>query len=54
MGKWESFENQNFEKDIYKMEFEKTFSESDKKKSKNVIWPKVAKQTMQQGYGNRW
>ena len=40
MGKLESFENQNFEKDIYKMEFEKTFSKSNKKKSKNVTWPK--------------
>ena len=54
MRKLELFKNQNFDKDIYKMGFEKTFSKSDKKKSKNVTWPKVAMQTLQQGYGNRW
>ena len=40
MGTFGLFENQNFEKDIYKMGFEKTFSKSNKKKSKNVTWPK--------------
>ena len=40
MRKLELLENQNFEKDIYKMGFEKTFSKSNKKKTKNVTWPK--------------
>ena len=31
MRKLELFENQNFEKDIYKMGFEKIFSKSNKK-----------------------
>ena len=36
----ELFENQNFDKDIYKIGFEKIFSKSNEKKSKNVTWPK--------------
>ena len=40
MGKLELFENQNFDKDIYKIRFEKTFLKSNEKKSKNVTWPK--------------
>ena len=40
MRKLELFENQNFDNDIYKMGFEKTFSKSNAKKSKNVTWPK--------------
>ena len=39
MRKLELFENQNFDKDIYKMGFEKTFSKSNEKKSKNITWP---------------
>ena len=39
MRKLELFENQNFEKDIYKMGFEKTFSKPNKKKTKIVIRP---------------
>ena len=40
MRKLELFENQNFDKDIYKMGFEKTYLKSHKKRSKNVAWPK--------------
>ena len=29
-----------FEKDIYKIGFEKSFSKSNKKETKNVTWPK--------------
>ena len=40
MRNLELFENQNFEKDIYKMGFKKTFSKSNKMRTKNVTWPK--------------